>query len=156
MLRKINNLIAKIKPNVLLFHPDCVNDFNWLNKRYDDLLAFENMDKEKLFGRTINDLKEVFYQCTNAKWVFDLNHLYTNDKTMKSAKDFYNAFSDKLCHYHLSSYGGFHDCFCKTHEDKILEGLTDLSKPIVHEGNVVERGLLQEESEYIKKNISDN
>lgn len=88
VLDKIDRFIQEIDPQVLVFHPDQIHDFNWLNKRYGSLLAFENMDKRKDFGKTIGDMKEVFEEAPKAKWVFDINHLYTNDKTMKSAQAF--------------------------------------------------------------------
>lgn len=129
LLGVIDKLIQQINPHVVLFHPDIVIDFEWLNKRYGHLLAFENMDKPKKFGRTMDEMKEVFSKSPQAKWIFDVNHLYTNDKTMRSAKTFYEAFKDRLTHYHISAYGGFHDCFCNTHEDVILEGVLSLDKP---------------------------
>jgi len=156
LLDRIDEIVKKVNPEVLLFHPDTVTDFTWLYKRYGNLIAFENMDKEKDFGKTVKDLEIVFKKCPKAKWVFDLNHIYTNDKSMRSTGKFYTSFSNRLCHYHLSSFGGFHDCFCHTHEDIIFEGLTDFSKPVVHEGGVIEKELIKEESEYIKKYLVEN
>jgi hypothetical protein len=151
LLKIIDNLAADIDPSVVLFHPNIVGDFDYLNKRYGSLVAFENMDSRKDFGKTVEDMKKVFKKSPMAKWVFDVNHLYTNDSSMKSARLFYKAFGDKLVSYHISSLGDRHDCFCRTHEDVILTAVTDLSKPMVHEGNVLEKNLLHEEENYIKK-----
>jgi hypothetical protein len=147
-------LIQKINPNALVFHPDLIKDFEWLNKEYGSLIAFENLDKEKKFGLTIKDLDIVFDKCKKAKFVFDLNHLYTNDKSMKSASIFYNHFKSRITHYHISGFGGFHDCFCRTKEDVILTGISDLTLPLIHEGNALEKNLIEEESEYILKRLN--
>lgn len=151
LLKIVDNLISVVDPAVVLFHPDIVDDFNYLNSRYDSLIAFENMDSKKNFGRTVKDMKNVFKKSPRAKWVFDVNHLFTNDSSMSSANYFHEAFGDRLTHYHISGFGGLHDCFYRTHEDVILSAVTDLSKPMVHEGGVLEKDLLDEEEGYIKK-----
>jgi hypothetical protein len=51
----------------------------------------------------------------------------------------------------LSAFGGFHDSFYRTGEDVILKGVTDLTVPIIHEGNVLKGGIesLKTEHQYI-------
>ena len=78
------------------------------------------MDSKKNFGKSVEDMRQVFTKSPQAKFVFDINHIYTNDKTMASASDFFNEFKHRLAHYHVSSLGDFHDCFCLTHEDVIF------------------------------------
>jgi endonuclease IV len=140
-----------IGAKAILFHPDLVDDISWLNKQVGRLLAFENMDKDKLFGRTVNDFKEIFRQAPQAKWVCDLNHIYTIDPSMKLARNFHQAFGRRLSYYHLSAYGAWHDCFYNTGEDIILSGLEDFSVPIIHEGGALREGResLKKENDYI-------
>ena len=148
-LKIIDRIISKISINTILIHPDQVRDFDWAKSRYGSLLAFENMDSKKKFGKTLEEMMKVFEICPEAKWVFDVNHLYTNDKSMKSSGDFFNALSNKLTHYHISGYGGFHDALCLSKEDIILKGIKSLDYPIIDEGNLLEKGVLKEEYDYI-------
>lgn len=150
LLGVVDDLVSSINPSVILFHPDIVDDFGYLNKKYGSTIAFENMDSKKSFGRTVEEMKQVFERSPHARWVFDVNHLYTNDNSMKSAKLFQIAFKDRLVHYHISGFGGRHGCFCRTHEDIILTAVNDLTKPLVHEGNPLGENLFEEETDYIK------
>jgi hypothetical protein len=151
LLDLIIEIADETKANTILFHPESIDDFNWLNEKVGERLAFENMDIKKSFGATIKDLEKVFSQAPKAKWVCDVNHIYTIDSSMKLADDFHQAFGDRLCHYHLSSYGGLHDSFYISQEDIILKGLKDFSKPIIHEGWALRDGKdsLVKENKYI-------
>lgn len=152
-LNVIDIIITEINPHTILFHPDQVDNFNWANKKYGNRLAFENMDSRKSFGKTVEDMSKVFELCPNAKFVLDVNHAYTNDKTMKLADSFYSIFRDRLIHYHLSGFGGFHNALCTTREDIILNGIKSFDIPIVHEGNLLANNLLKKEFKYISKRI---
>ena len=98
----IDKIIEEIDPNTVLFHPDQMVDFKWVREKYGNRLAFENIDARKMFGKTVDEMAKVFELCPNAKFVLDVNHVYTNDKTMILASDLYLAFKDRLTHYHLS------------------------------------------------------
>ncbi len=153
-LKVIDKIIVSISANTVLVHPDQINDFGWVKSRYGSLLAFENMDVKKKFGKTQEEMLEIFELCPRAKWVFDVNHLFTNDKDMKSADDFFNTLRDKLTHYHLSGYGGFHDALCISQENVILSGIKSLDFPIIDEGNLLEKNVLEEEYEYVASRLS--
>jgi len=155
IVKKLLTLAKKINASTVVFHPDLVDDFQWLNDKFGDLLAFENMDVHNLFGGTVDDMKKVFEKSPHAKWVFDVNHIYSIDPTMELAKVFFNAFSDRLCHYHLSGYGGDHDCFYRSHEDIIMKGITNFEVPILHEGCALRdgRNSLKKENDYILERL---
>jgi len=150
-IEKLLKVAQQIDANAILFHPDLIEDFDWLNKQIGDLLVFENMDAGKSFGKTIDDLKNIFNRSPQAKWVCDVNHIYTMDNTMKLAEEFHNQFQNKLSYYHLSGYGGFHDALHISQEDVILQGIKDLSVPIINEGQALRDGedSLQKENKYI-------
>lgn len=152
-LEIIDKIIKFSKPDTVLVHPDVVSDFNYFNLRYGSLLAYENMDNRKEFGKTVEDMENVFAQSPQAKWVFDVNHVYTVDPTMKLADDFFNKFKDRLIHYHLSGYGGFHNPLCLTREDIILKGIKSIDFPIVDEGQTIQKNVLSEEYDYIVKRL---
>jgi len=154
-IEKLIDIAKSVNARAILFHPDLVDDFPWLNEKIGDLLVFENMDNLKKLGRTVEDMEKVFKQSPQSRWVCDINHIYTNDKTMKLADEFYAAFKDRLAYYHVSSYGDIHDCFSVTKEDTILKGIKDISKPLVHEGGVLaEKGLFEKEIKYIEDKLN--
>jgi len=75
---------------------------------------------------------------------------------MSRANQYYQKFKKRLCHYHLSGYGGFHDCLCLTREDIILKGITDYSKPIISEGAAKNmKEIIQREHRYILKKLKN-
>lgn len=152
-MKIIDQFIEDISPQTVLVHPDQVRDFGWVVNKYGSRLAFENMDSKKKFGKTVEDMEIVFNKCPKAKWVFDLNHIYTNDNSMSLAKDFFARFKNRLTHYHISGYGGFHDALCLSHEDVIIKGLLSLNYPIVDEGNLLSKDVLREEFNYITERL---
>jgi sugar phosphate isomerase/epimerase len=158
-MKYIQDILENIKGlnvKVIVFHPDTVIDWKALAEVVPfDMLAVENMDNRKDFGQTVADLERVFKQVPHAKWVCDVNHFYTIDRSMNLADEFHNAFRDRLCHYHISGYGGLHDCFCNTQEDVIMNGVQDFSKPMINEGGApCNRELMQREHLYVTQLIS--
>ena len=155
IVEKLLYIAEKINANTILFHPDLVDDFKWLDNRVGDLLSFENMDDRKSFGSNVADMEQVFSQASHAKWVCDINHIYTVDHSMKLSEDFHQAFAKKLCHYHISGYGGWHDAFHISQEDIILQGIKDFSVPLINEGNILRDGLksLKKEDQYLRQRL---
>lgn len=156
VINLIQQLRKQVNLNTVLFHPDTIEDFDWLSAEFGEVLAFENMDKNKNFGKTIEDMEKVFERCPWAKWVCDVNHIYTIDPTMRLAREFYQKLGERLCHYHLSAYGGFHAPFLDNPKEIIiLEGIINKNVPIVHEGGATKRDLdfIRKEYELVSKII---
>lgn len=152
----IKNIAKDLNINTFIIHPDQVKDFDWANEEFGELLGFENMDNQKNFGKNISDMKKVFDNCNQAKWIFDVNHLFTNDPAMNSASEFYKEFKTRLTHYHISAFGGFHSSFSKNpNEIKILDGVIDLSFPMIHEGFDFVDGNLNEEYDLIINTLNN-
>lgn len=156
-LTMIKQIARDLNINTYVLHPDQVTDFEWATQEFGDLLGFENMDSRKNFGKTVADMQQVFHVCPQAKWIFDINHLFTNDQSLQSASAFFEAFHDRLSHYHISAFGGFHDSFVKNPDElHILSAISDLSRPMIHEGfdfdghNAKE---LEKEYNLIKQNL---
>lgn len=155
-LEVLKQIAKDIHINTYVMHPDQVLDFNWAKDEFGDLLGFENMDNRKPFGKVTADMKTVFDMCPNAKWIFDINHLYTNDNSMESSKQFYDTFRSRLTHYHISAFGGFHSSFTKNpHELVILKGVYDLEHPLIHEGYKYKDDNIKEEYELIRKSLEE-
>ena len=152
---QILKVAEDVNADIILFHPDLIGDFKWLNEKIGKRLAFENMDIKKSFGKTVEDLKKVFIESPQAKWVCDVNHIYTMDQSMKLSTELHKNFKDRLAYYHLSGYGGHHDALHVSQEDIILEGIKDFSVPIIDEGKMLKDGLesLLKENEYILERL---
>lgn len=136
-----------IDAHTITLHPDRVDDFDWVSAKFGSILAYENMDWRKNFGRTLEDMEIVFEKAPDARWVFDVNHIYTWDKSMEAAGEFYQSFKARLAHYHLSGFGGTtHQCLSQTHEHIIFSGIKD-DKPIILE-SVPENGWIEPQVEY--------
>lgn len=133
-------------------HPDRIDDFDYINKNFGSALAIENMDNRKEFGKSVYDLEYAFTNCPHAKFVCDINHIFSNDKTMGLASELHKSFGDRLCHYHVSGLGSIiHSFLCKTHEDVMFKGVQNTNKPIILEGGLdYNNGLLEEEYSYVK------
>ncbi|MBU0976254.1 MAG: hypothetical protein ABIE03_07540 [Patescibacteria group bacterium] len=153
-LKIIKKVAQDIGINSYVLHPDQVVDFEWASSEFGDLLGFENMDNKKKYGKTVKDLDSVFKKCPMAKFIFDVNHLYTNDNSMNSAQSFFDAFRDRLTHYHISALGAQHDSFTKYPDEiVILNGIIETNIPMVHEGYKPEYGNAREEYELIGQEI---
>lgn len=153
VIELILKICNQLEIDTVLFHPDTVQDFQWLNAEFGEILAFENMDKKKAFGKTLSDMRKVYDLCPHAKWVCDVNHLFTIDQSMELSKYFHRDLEERLCHYHVSAYGGFHATFSDYPDDKIiLNGIKNASVPIIHEGGAVKKDLDYLRNEYVLLN----
>jgi hypothetical protein len=86
----------------LVIHPDTIHEksaFRALGRR----LLLENMDTQKLTGRTVRELAPYFRALPDAGFCFDVAHAYQCDPTLQLAHDLLDAFSPRLGHVHLSS-----------------------------------------------------
>lgn len=96
--KKVLNAIADAHKlfqfNLVVFHPEKVVDWSVFDK-LSFPVGMENADWRKDFGRTIEDMIKVFER-VDAGFVLDVNHCFTNDKSMKLANEFINRFSNRL------------------------------------------------------------
>jgi len=157
--KKIIKIANQIEAHTLVAHPGEISDFPEFANRFDGCcanLAFENMDSRNAYGKTTEDLLKVFEMVPNAKWVFDLNHIYSNDRTMNMADNMYDKLKDRLAHYHLSGFGNeetLHDCLYQTKEDIIFSKLYNDSAPIILESVDNNSADIHKELNYVKTHI---
>jgi hypothetical protein len=64
--------------------------------------VFENMDVVKGFGRSVDDLHEVFETFPQAGFCLDVAHVWTNDPTLRLGQELLDAFGDRLRQVHVS------------------------------------------------------
>jgi len=143
--------------NCLIFHPG-----EWLIKKgsilkkYSLPVAIENMDWRNKFGISVKDIHKILRN-TDFKFVLDLNHCYTHDKTMKLAQDFYNNFKDRISHFHLSGFGGSkndHIPLYKTKQLEIIKAIPNLDLPIMLESVCKNIEEAKKEIEYVRSVLS--
>lgn len=153
-LEVLRQFAERIDAEYVLFHPDIVDDFETVSKKLGKFTAFENMDVRKSFGNTVADLEKVFTVCPEAKWVCDLNHVFTIDRSMRLSRDLHLAFADRLVGYHISGYRDeetLHTCFFLTEEAQILDAIEDDSKLLIHEGGAPDvNDFISKENDYLR------
>jgi hypothetical protein len=85
----------------LIFHPDLYRDEVTLV----DLgasVVFENMDLNKPFGRTVDDMSDVFRRFPSAGFCLDVAHVWTNDRSLRLGFELLDAFGSRLRQLHVS------------------------------------------------------
>jgi len=104
---KLTELTATHMPNVVLIHPLMVEGGDYPYDYYESIisgevpLAIENMDKDKDSGFLIRDLLGITGKI-GLKFVFDIQHAFEHDSSMKYAQDLFEAMKDKISHFHVS------------------------------------------------------
>lgn len=152
IFEKIAKLNKLRKLNVVVFHPDIVKNF----AVFRDLpfpIAFENMDCRKDSFKKIEEMESIVRMYGAVKVVLDINHVYTNDPTMKMVSDFYNQLGDRITHIHLSGYSGHHDPMYQTKQDFFIRAIKDFSHPIIIE-SVISLEEAKLEIDYITRVLS--
>lgn len=101
MLGKITEFYEAIDARLAVVHPDLVSDWK-VFKISPMQFAVENMDNTKSCFRYPEEFVGFFERQPDWRLVLDLQHCYTNDKTLASADEFIRLFSDRLAEIHLS------------------------------------------------------
>ncbi|MDP2946688.1 MAG: hypothetical protein Q8N88_01100 [Nanoarchaeota archaeon] len=146
-LNKINNLR---KLDLAIFHPDTVEDFSVFNN-LDFSVGFENMDNRKITYKTSEEMEKLLKH-NNYNLVLDVNHVFTNDKTMNLAKQFQDKLGYKIKEIHLSGCTTHHDSLFQTKQKEIIESIRDFNIPIINEATINSEDA-EKEIDYITKEI---
>jgi len=84
----------------LILHPDI-----WRDDELEQLggrAVFENMDVNKPYGRTVDDLREVFARFPQAGLCLDVAHVWTNDPSLALGHDLLDEHGSRLRQLHVS------------------------------------------------------
>jgi hypothetical protein len=84
----------------LVLHPDVWRDEPLIALR--QRAVFENMDLNKEYGRSVDDMAEVFARFPQAGFCLDVAHVWTNDPSLALGHDLLDAFGDRLRQLHVS------------------------------------------------------
>ncbi len=92
---------------VLVVHPDTIEDWYFLARCNRDKLggriAIEfPMDKDKKSGKTLDELKKIYYDFPTFGFVLDVQHAYENDPTGNLAIEAAKLMGCRLRHLHVS------------------------------------------------------
>jgi len=152
IFEKIGKINKIRKLDTVVFHPDPVEDFN-VFKNVKFSVSFENMDDKKVSHQKPKDFEKIFPLSAEYRLVLDVNHIYTNDKSMKLAERFYEKFGDRISQFHVSGYTGYHDPLFKTGQTEIVKAISDFNIPMIIE-SVISAEDLEKERNCIIKLIS--
>ena len=130
-------------------HPDIVDNWDIFDK-YKMNWAIENMDSRKERFKTVEELAEFFGKKPGWKFVLDLNHCFSNDKSMKLASDFVDSLGDRIVEIHLSGYSGLHDPLFLTKQNFIIDYCKKSEAPIIIESVFDDVSQVQKEYDYIR------
>jgi hypothetical protein len=84
----------------VVLHPDVWRDDTL--KAFGARAVFENMDINKAYGRSVDDLHEVFARFSEAGFCLDVAHVWTNDTSLALGHELLDAFGDRLRQVHVS------------------------------------------------------
>ena len=148
MLQKLTEINDRLKFKAVVLHP--YETMNWdIFRQFDLPFVIENMDWRKDFGKYVDSLEDIFSKF-DAPMVLDLNHRYTNDPSMRLARDMAETFGGRIEEIHLSGFETFHEPLFRTKQTEILQAIPDKRLPIIIEsgcGNIKEA---KKEFEYVK------
>lgn len=140
LLFNLKEIVNKLDASHVVFHPDTVIDGSVIERILGEKAAIENMDRNKQIGKSVEDLSILFTQMPSAKFVLDLNHVFTVDRSMKLASDFFDKYKNRIISYHISGYGGqdaLHTALPK--KDVILKAVPDKAILAIHEGIIARK-----------------
>jgi hypothetical protein len=135
--------------NLVVIHPDEIESWNIFSK-FTFPFAIENMDWKKEIGKYLESMQDIFSKI-DAPMVFDVNHCYTNDPSLRLAHDMAEMFKDKIKEIHLSGFEKYHEPLFKTKQLEILQAIPDKNVPIIIESECETIEDVKKELDYIKK-----
>ena len=95
---------------------------------------------------------EIMYKNERFRFVLDVNHVFTNDETMRLAEELYERVGRRLAEIHLSGYAGYHEPLHYTKQTKIIAAIRDFNVPVIIE-SVLSPETLEIELRYITETI---
>lgn len=135
----------KFNFDTFVVHPTAIKDFS-IFSQFDLPVAFENEDsRNKNRYRSLDDMKKLF-SAHDVDMVLDVNHCFTNDKTMQLAEDMKREFGTRVKHVHLSGFASYHEPLFQTKQTEIVDSVINFDHPIIIES--VCETLADHEAEY--------
>ncbi len=154
ILNKLRELKEKHKIKNFVFHIERGVDWSIFSNYLDLPVSIENMDDKKDVGKNIEDIEKIL-KSHPFNLTLDLQHCFTNDKSMKLAIDIQEVFKERITEYHISGFEEevLHYPLFKTNQNIIIESLLCKDIPIIIESCFKERGEETKEIRYIKERL---
>lgn len=154
--KRVLDRIVKLKQEFgfenVIFHPDRIVQMEVLDPYSSEfVIVIENMNSNKPAGRSVEEMKQ-FLDGNNYGMLLDLQHVYSNDLSMKLAGEFYGSFGDRIVEIHISGQTekpGQHAPLFEWGQEEIVKAIPSKSLPIIIESPVKETGDLKFEFEYV-------
>ncbi len=140
---KITRLQRIRSLDLVVFHPDTIKDLS-VFENLPFKVGFENMDNRKSVYKTLDDMLRLLSLNKGWTMVLDINHIYTNDPTLKLAEKFFQRFRNKISQIHLSGYVQGHDPLFITRQRALVAAIQDFSVPIIIESLLSEENIGRE------------
>lgn len=156
VLAYYRNFAERINATALTIHPHTMQHWAWLRDYFGDKASFENMDCFKPSGKTVASMRAILDEYKDARWTFDLNHVFTNDSSMAEVPDFY-AKLGKPGHYHISGFAGAslpHTTLSTTQQDEIILTVQNDAPIIIESLGAADIHLFQEEYDYVVERLA--
>ncbi len=152
ILSKLVKVHKKHNLQNIVFHVDKVKDWDVFLDYKMLPISIENMDDNKEFGRSIDDIRSILEKY-DFNLTLDLQHCFVNDRAMKLAIEFQELYKARIVEYHISGHGeGFlHYPLFKTLQNEIIYSIKLKNVPIIIESTFDKIGEQEKELEYIKQ-----
>lgn len=126
ILEKLQQLCENLPIKGIVLHPNTIDDFSVLEETGLPFLI-ENMDSKKTFG-THPEHIEKLKQEHDFDFVFDVQHAYENDSSMKLAKEIIDVMGNRLKHMHVSgcTKSSYHAPIYKSDNKQSITGILEL------------------------------
>lgn len=148
-------LAQRINAEAITIHPHTMQKWGWVADYFGDRASFENMDRFKPFGKSAEDMRRIKSEHPSARWTFDINHVFTNDKSLHHIPDFYAQLGDPG-HYHISGFQDEllpHTTLHTTHQDEIIQAIATDNPIIIESLGIKDIHLFRKEYDYIMKRL---
>lgn len=151
IIDKLKYLCDQLPIEGIVMHPHIIDDFSFIKNSKLPFL-FENMDSRRSFGTQPSHFKELIRNY-DFGFVFDVQHTYEHDSSMKLAREIIQAMGKNLKHMHVSGCTKSEKHFplyMSDNKDAIVE-ILKLTKniPKILEGKLLEN-ISQTASEELK------
>src|SRR6056297_1421034 len=149
VLLKLEKINKKYGIDNFVFHAEKGINWDLVKDIITSPISIENMDNRKKIGRTVESIKEIIDKY-DFKFTLDLQHAYTNDKSMKLVDKFNRKLGDKIIEYHLSGFDSefLHYPLFKTKQDEIINGIKK-DVPIIIESTFDKEEEAEKELKYV-------
>ena len=99
-IKKIRNLCEQLSIGGIVMHPNCIKNFEFL-KSFKLPFLLENMNKGHITGTKPEHFRK-YVDNFELDFVFDLQHAFEQDQTMKVSEELIDVMREKIKHIHIS------------------------------------------------------